>query len=258
MRPVVTKKAFAVLPLVNALGIETTGGKKFAEELTTVLVQRDVPVVERTLLNRVLKELKLQHTKEFAPETAQRLGKQVGAFAVLAGSLVPKGRAAEAHIRLIKVDTGQILFAFSQRVPGNAREALRPDTVEFGGHRYWISDKKLVWHDAQAACQKMGGHLVCIETAEEQEFLEKITVPSKGAKRNPYWFGLRNQDGKLVWVNWQKARFFAWNYSGKSGKQELDTHIKKYSQIALNRRSGKWYFRDSPDFHYYFICEWDK
>ncbi|MCH7688127.1 MAG: C-type lectin domain-containing protein, partial [Planctomycetes bacterium] len=151
--------------------------------------------------------------------------------------------------------------AFSQRMPGNGKAALRPDTVEFGGHRYWVSDKNLVWHDAQAACKKMGGHLVCIETAEEQEFLEKITVPSKGAKRRAYWIGLKKQDGKLVWVNGQRPRFFAWDYSDQ-GKREFESELKrkinKYPGITLGRYTGKWRFRDSLEFHYYFICEWDK
>lgn len=112
----VQKKAIAILPWVDVNGRETTVGKSNAEELTTELVRGRIPVVERALLNKVLAELRLQQTAAFDPTTAQRVGRMLGAKAVLVGTIVPKGKYAEAHLRLIDVETGEILFTASQKL----------------------------------------------------------------------------------------------------------------------------------------------
>lgn len=111
----------------------------FVEELTTVLVNRGVPVVDRKHLETVLKELNLQQTKEFDPAKAQKIGKQIGAAAILTGTVVQKGRYAIAQLRLIRVDTGEIVCAVPHRMagatvsgsPGVATTAPKAKTVAF-------------------------------------------------------------------------------------------------------------------------------
>ena len=67
-----------------------------------------------------------------------KVGKQLGAFAILAGSLIPKDRSVEAHPRLVRVETGEILFACAHRLDGmkaedrdatSAKEGLRKRLV---------------------------------------------------------------------------------------------------------------------------------
>lgn len=114
--------AIAVLPPVDEDGNRTTGGERLAEELTTALVTRGIKVVERTLLEKVLGELELQQA--FDESNAQRIGKQVGARAILTGRLVPAGRLVDAHVRLIEVDTGKVLFAASQKRSGDVGDVI--------------------------------------------------------------------------------------------------------------------------------------
>jgi TolB-like protein len=99
---------------VNPEGRQTNIGRQVAEELTTTLVNRGVAVVERTLLDKVLVELAVQHVSLFDPKTAQQVGRQVGAYAALIGTVLPKPHAVEVQARLVKVDTGEILVAASQ------------------------------------------------------------------------------------------------------------------------------------------------
>lgn len=134
--PAVTNKSIVILPLVDASGNETNVGHQVAEELTTTLVNRGLAVVERTLLEKVLGELGVQRSSLVDVKTVQRVGKQIGAYAVLTGTVLakdpPQGNAyaamkrtnakplggAEVQTRLIMVETGEILAAASQNMSG--------------------------------------------------------------------------------------------------------------------------------------------
>ena len=110
-------KPIAILPFVDLNGDVRAGSKKLEEDLTTGLAQGGVSVVERTFLSKVLNELGLQNTKLFDPDKAQRVGKQLGAYAVLVGTMSGSGYRSEANLRLVKVETGEILFATRQNGP---------------------------------------------------------------------------------------------------------------------------------------------
>lgn len=113
----------AVFPLVDTEGNETTGGTALAEDLTTALVDKKVPVVERSLFDKAMKELVIQRTGLFDQKTAQRVGKQLGASAVLTGKVVARGRSATAYVRLIDVESGRVLLASSKSVAVSAATA---------------------------------------------------------------------------------------------------------------------------------------
>lgn len=117
------------------------GAAALSEEMVTGLVARQVKVVERSLLRKVLLELKLQHTPFFDPKTAQKLGRQVGATTVLTGRVVQQGKRADAHVRLIRVATGEILLAAKKRLKNYspdgqpARQYRRRSLTRLGGGR---------------------------------------------------------------------------------------------------------------------------
>ena len=66
----------------------------------------------------------MQQTQRFDGLAAQRVGKQLGAYAVLTGTIIPKKRFFEAQLRLIKVETGEILFAATHKVSGVGRREV--------------------------------------------------------------------------------------------------------------------------------------
>src|SRR5258706_74255 len=91
-------------------------GDAMAEALTTKLVNVGLAIVEPSRLTAVITEVANQNTELFDPKTAQKVGKQIGASAVLTGRIVTSGATSEAHMRLIKVETGQIILAASARL----------------------------------------------------------------------------------------------------------------------------------------------
>ena len=116
--------AIAVLPPVDQDGNRTAGGEKLAEELTTALVNRGVKVVERTLLDNALAELELQQDAAFDEASARNLGKQLGARAIMTGRAVQTGRMLDVHVRLIKIDTGEVVLAASQKKKGSLGDVI--------------------------------------------------------------------------------------------------------------------------------------
>jgi len=197
-----SNRAIVILPLVNAEGNETDEGKQFAEELTTGLVSRAVSVVERTLLNKVLAELGLQQTAAFDAAQAQRVGRQLGAYAVLAGTLMPKKRYAEAQIRLIRVETGEILVASSQKVLGAAESGTAPATATIvaksagkgmsrlfdgktlNGWHLYDPNAKMCWdaHNGELVCiaHPLGANLVTDQTFEDFELHLEFLLQNGG------------------------------------------------------------------------------
>ena len=106
----------AVCPIYHENGSLTNVGAKLGEDITTVLVQRSVPVVERTVLDTVLPELLAQNTILFDEESAQELGRLSGASVVVTGKIVPDRRTGTAYIRMVDVETGEILIATSDSI----------------------------------------------------------------------------------------------------------------------------------------------
>lgn len=111
-----TQMRVAVFPLVNTDGEATDEGNALTEQLITELVGRKITVVERSLLPSVLTELAIQQSSLFESKTAQKVGKQLGATVVLTGRIVNAATRSEAHVRLINVESGEIVLAGSTKL----------------------------------------------------------------------------------------------------------------------------------------------
>jgi hypothetical protein len=101
--------------------------------MVTTLVQRNVTVVERSVLDMVLGELLAQNTALFDQSSAQKLGKLTGANVVLTGKIVPERNLGKAYVRLIDVQSGEILFAVSSSVNLSGARAVSRVTAPGGG-----------------------------------------------------------------------------------------------------------------------------
>jgi hypothetical protein len=106
----------AVCPSAHESGELTDTGVQLAEDLTTLLVQQGATVVERSELDKVLGELLVQNTILFEAKSAQELGKLTGATVVVVGKIVPSGKAGKAYMRLVDVQSGEILQAASASI----------------------------------------------------------------------------------------------------------------------------------------------
>ncbi|KAL2079242.1 hypothetical protein ACEWY4_024986 [Coilia grayii] len=77
----------------------------------------------------------------------------------------------------------------------NPKTACASGWRYFNGKCYFFSTEERSWHQSRDACVTMGGHLVIIETLEEQGFLSQ-----QGSEC--YWIGLSDdKEGEWRWVD---------------------------------------------------------
>ncbi len=87
-------------------------GRGVADMLMTDLQRgAEVRVVERTRLNEILAELQLQRSAYIDESTAQRLGRGLGATAVVTGSMTAAIEGMRIDARVVDVETGEVLFS---------------------------------------------------------------------------------------------------------------------------------------------------
>ncbi len=94
-------------------------GEAAAEILRTELASiGDYTIVERGMLENVMKEQSLQLTGAVDPDTAVNIGKLVGAQVVIIGSVVKTGKIYTINSRFIEVETGIVKIGKNIRGEG--------------------------------------------------------------------------------------------------------------------------------------------
>ena len=104
-----------------------------------------------------------------------------------------------------------------------AEEAVPAVEASFDGHKYALYDLSMTWTEAKKYCQKLGGHLVTITSAEEQAFLESI-LPDPCTKRE-YWLGASYENGAWSWVTGETFDYSNWDKNQpdhRSGENYLE------------------------------------
>lgn len=110
--PADKKPLTAVLDFNDLAGNVSAFGRLVSEELVTKLFQtKRVRVVERGLLEKALNELKFNLSEVVDPTRAKQLGKQVGADAIVIGTITDMGSTVKINARLIEVERGDVLAA---------------------------------------------------------------------------------------------------------------------------------------------------
>ncbi len=103
----------AVLDFAYHDGALSSGSSIVQERLTTYLAQnKKIEVIERKLLKKILEEMKLESTGIIDPDTTRKLGKLLGAGALVTGTLNDLSeKKTEVNARIIQTETGKILAA---------------------------------------------------------------------------------------------------------------------------------------------------
>lgn len=111
-------KKVAVLPFSYTDRRESDDGAVVSERLLTRVIQKGkLEVVERSLLEKVMGELKLQYSGVVDETSIRRLGKILGVEAVITGTLTRRaGGRLEVNSRLIRTETAVVLAAASAQV----------------------------------------------------------------------------------------------------------------------------------------------
>lgn len=94
-------------------------GQEIAETLSTDLAKSDrLTLVERSQLGQALREARLQHAGLAEPSQARRVGKIVGADAVIVGSFYVRSNQIVINARVVDVRTGKVIAGKAENVQG--------------------------------------------------------------------------------------------------------------------------------------------
>ena len=122
-------------------------------------------------------------------------------------------------------------------------------TTKFNGHTYasYVSDKRPAWSAVKAFCEEIGGHLLCIESANEQKQIESLLV----GRSDRYWIGgyCENGTGEWKWVNGEPLSYRNFAWIREDGDSNFVALAKSRQWITIIER---------PLFVVKaFVCEWD-
>ena len=124
-------KTVAIVPFSDTNGRASVGGAAVAIFLETQIAKRGkLRLVERSLLNKVLDELKLHNTGLISKESTLKIGRISGADLLITGTVTDVGSTkVEVHARLLQVETGEVLRAVKARVSQKWPDRSMPATT---------------------------------------------------------------------------------------------------------------------------------
>ncbi len=107
-------------------------------------------------------------------------------------------------------------------------------TQESGSTRYVVVKHPMSWTDAKAYAERMGGHLVTISNAEENNFVYDL-AKHEGVDR-AFWIGLTDADseGRWRWVTSEPLTFTAWG-DGEPNNENKREHYVNIGWVGAYR-----------------------
>jgi serine/threonine protein kinase len=137
-------------------------------------------------------------------------------------------------------------------VPVEAPEDFLSEADVALGRHYRLFKRPMKWFDAYRFCKGAGGHLVEIESAEENAF-----VAALAGDGGPAWIGLTDERvaGEWLWATGAEYGFSAWN-SGVPGKGVPGKGGPEH-WAAIDLASGGAWSARGGEAELPFVCEWD-
>jgi len=147
-----------------------------------------------------------------------------------------------------------------------------PEAIHFNGHFYLYTPEKIKWDTAKGKCQMRNGHLVTIDSSEENDFISKMVAGKAGV-----WIGLYKNAETWRWVTTEKLVYLNWGSEQPSitkrsprlgvnicgvikGVERYipSTYVDGEYKEGYNVSCGIWEdsYSDAPMDGY--ICEWDE
>ena len=112
------------------------------------------------------------------------------------------------------------------------------DKVSYNGHDYQLIDQSMDWSSAEQYCESLGGHLVTITSADEQQFVSNLA--SNSSKKNIWLGAVKNADGKFAWVTGEHAQFSNWSTGEPSNYDGTENAVMMYTYSNNLVNLGEW------------------
>lgn len=126
------KKRVAVLPFRGVGGGESTSGQVVSEKLIGPISNGEIEVVERTLLESVMKEQELGVFGVADSRSVKELGQVLGVDAIVTGTVIAlKDDRIQVNARLIDASSAKILWAASAKVDKDWTESMMDNFSPF-------------------------------------------------------------------------------------------------------------------------------
>ncbi len=162
-----------------------------------------------------------------------------------------------------KLDQAIAIKKFAESMPeavlrktesiGHARKPVIPKfAVAWNGNKYAAFSEPCRWSDAKKACDDRGGHLVIIETQEEQNALVDMMARA-GMQRQRVWIGATDeaQEGAWKWVDGSPLAFKNWS------PLQPDNAFGGEHHAEMTAENGGQWNDTQQDRLRWFICEWE-
>ena len=116
-----------VFPFPYADGIKSVEGALISERIVTKLTDRGAAkVLERRLLDKVMEEQKLSAMGFVDPSSSVQIGKLLGARGILSGTVTDLGEKIESHVRMLNVETDEIVATMKRSVRKTIKTFISP------------------------------------------------------------------------------------------------------------------------------------
>src|SRR5262245_50285327 len=104
----------------------------------------------------------------------------------------------------------------------------------YNGHSYYLL-AQANWTDSEAAAVVLGGHLVTINDAAENDFIYAAFSDFDGAQRG-LWIGLTDQEieGDFAWASGEALNYTDWGLSEPNDWETGEDYVHLYSDHAVN------------------------
>ena len=181
-------------------------------------------------------------------------------------------KAGEGTIECVGKDNGRVtekwkktVYVAQSAAPIESDDEIgRMEAESYEGHTYQVFYSSRSWDDAEAFCEKHGGHLATITGEKEQKFLERYLA--KAEKKQSYWIGLNSgkTKGFSKWITGEPITYTKWSEGNPDGNESSHNCARiAASEYAdennWTMKRGTW---DDVGGNYYqingFICEWDE
>ena len=150
----------------------------------------------------------------------------------------------------------------TEAMASSVTENIPEDALSYNGHHYYVYSAEDVnvtsWDEAEAYCEKLGGHLATLTTDDENTAVYNYMV--KQGYTSAYIGLSEDETERWSWVTGETSDYYNWAYfepSNEGGDEDYAMFYYKYD-------NGQW---NDGDFHsldggtvgdpYNFICEWE-